>query len=136
MSMFVSVVLENGEIPESADEGSGIAKSLASNLDNLDSFARGLGLKPLGEFVVDYASELEEIAANLDVDDLEEAIGAIGVAGPWFDPKEGLTTVRGLIQHVQASPAKAHLLFVLQSLEGELENAVHKNSRFHLSLTE
>jgi hypothetical protein len=84
MSMSMSVVLERGEIPESLDEEYGPAKSLAAHLDTLGAPPRRIGLEPLGGFVHDYVEEVEEIAADGDMDeaDLEAAPGGMGAPGP------------------------------------------------------
>ena len=139
MSMFLGVTLEDAELPESIDGGPGIAKSLAYHLESLDSMARGLGVKPLGEFMVDYISQMEEFFAaegNDTIEEMEQAMAGIGDSGPWFNPDEGVATVRALIQKVQSAADTKNLLVILKSLEKELEYAKQKGSRFHLSLTE
>ncbi len=141
MSMFISLVLEDEELPESIDGGPGIAKSLASSIGELDEIARQLGLKPLGEFVVDSGEELDEIMADedlVDIEDLEAAIREIGGAGPWFEPETGLATVGGLIQHFEKSPSSGSegSLVILRSLETELAYAKDRESRFHLNFAE
>jgi hypothetical protein len=139
MSTFLSVTLEVGELPESIDGGPGIAKSLADHIESLDSMASGLGLRPLGQFMVDYASQMEDFFAeegNDDIEDIEKAMAGLGDSGPWFNPEEGIATVLGLIQKVQSSPDAANLLVILKSMEQELEYAKQRGSRFHLSLTE
>lgn len=53
MSVFISVVLEHGEIPETICSGPGIAKSFANFFDDLDEMARRLHLTPLKDFYVE-----------------------------------------------------------------------------------
>ena len=103
MAMSMWVVLEHGQIPERLDSVYGVGKSLAGFLDGLDATARDLGLSPLGGFVVDYAERTEELFGDEDVeiDDIEAAIGNLGSVGPWYDPDDGLRTAHGLIQHFQ-----------------------------------
>lgn len=141
MSMFVSVVLEDGEIPDSASGGPGIAKSLVHMMDDLDAMAVDLGLRPLGDFVVDYGEQMEELFADEGVEDIDEALSRIGADGPWFDPDEGLRTVGGLIQRVEGfggegSKTREGTLIVLGSIASELEYAKKQGSRFHLGFGE
>ena len=143
MSMFVSVVLEHGEVPESLSAGPGIEKSMANYFDGLNATARGLGLRPLGDFHVDYSEQLEAIMTNEDIEgeDIEEAMSRIGTEGPWFGPDEGLRTVHGLIQHFDSLPANEAnavegSLIVLRGIETELEYAKEHDDRFHLAFHE
>jgi hypothetical protein len=135
MSMFVTFVLDHGEVPESFESGPSFAKSLCSMMDNLDSIARGIGLKPLVDFEVDYSEEVDEILADENVD-VEQAMNDVGKGGPWYEPGEGLVTVRGLIGHLQGLADAEQALPVLRSLERELEYAKETGSGFHLSFTE
>lgn len=140
MSMFLSVVLERGEVPESLSAGPGVEKSLANYFDDLHVTAQSLGLRPLGDFHVDYSEQLEAIMMNDDIEgeDIEEAMSRIGADGPWFDPDEGLLTVRGLIQHFESLSAnEPHAvegpLIVLRGIASELEHAKKHDDRFHLA---
>jgi hypothetical protein len=143
MSQFVSVVLVHGEVPESLSSGPGIGKSFANHFDDLNAMARGLGLRPLDDFYVDYMEQLEAIWTdeNFQVEGLEEATSRIGADGPWFDPDEGLRSVYGLIQHIESLPANEvntleGPLTVLRSIASELEYAKQQDSRFHLAFQE
>ncbi len=133
MSIFVSLVLEHGELPESVDGGPSIAKALASCMDELDSIARGLGLKPLVDFEVEYEEELDEILSDESIDLEEAMVGGLGSSGPWYDSNEALQTVRGLIKHIPESDRK---MIVLRSLETELVYASEQGSGFHLHFSE
>jgi hypothetical protein len=141
--MFVSVVLEQRELHESASAGPGIEKSLANYIDSLNETARGLGLRTLGNFYVDYSEQLEAIMTDegIDNEDIEEAMSRIGVDGPWFDPDEGLRTVHGLMQHLESLPADESSavegpLMVLRGIATELEYAKEHGDRFHLAFHE
>lgn len=133
MAMFMSVVLEHGELPESIDGGPSVAKALAYCMDELDSIARTLGLKPLVDFEVDYRADLDEILADESID-LEEAMaGGLGSSGPWYDPETALQTVRGLIAHLSQTDTR---MDILRSLETELEYAKQQGGGFHLHFAE
>lgn len=139
MSMWV--VLEQGEGPESLDEGYGPAKSLAVNLDALDAMARRLGLEPLGGFVHDYAEELEDVVADegLDEADLEAALVGMGDAGPWYDPGEALRTASALLGEIRGLPAGERerwggVAIALQSVVAALEFASREGTRFHFGV--
>ncbi len=138
MSMFIALVLEHGELPESLSGGPSIGKSLASYLDTLDEMARDLSLRPLNDFVVDYTEQIEDILVDEDIEDVEEAIMGLGGSGPWYDPEEGIRTVQCLIQHIDGlladeDKALEGPLVVLKSLASELDYAKQQDSRFHLS---
>jgi hypothetical protein len=138
MSMFLGVVLENGAAaPESVD-----TKSFAWHCDDLDLMARALGLRPLGEFEVDYGERRDEILDEMlrdedtDDEDIYEAMSQVGDDGPWFDPDEGLRTVHGLIQHIENLPAgeaNEVKLLVLRGLVSELSWAKQNRLRFHFA---
>ncbi len=144
MSMFLSIVLENGEaVPESVESVD--AKSFAWQCGDLDLLARGLALRPLGEFEVDYSEQrgeiLDEMLADEDIKDkdLDEALSRVGVGGPWFDPEEALQTVNGLIQHIENLPADGAndvKMHVLRGLVSELTYAKQNQLRFHLAFEE
>ena len=141
MAMSMWVVLEHGQIPERLDSVYGVGKSLAGFLDGLDDTARDLGLSPLGGFVVDYAERTEELFGDEDVeiDDIESAIGNLGSEGPWFDPDEGLRTAHGLIQNFQGllnekTESNEGVLVSLRYLVTELDYAKQQRSRFHFGV--
>jgi hypothetical protein len=139
MSMFVVVVLENGEVvPETVETAD--AKSLAWHFDDLNAMARRLGLRPLGDFEVDYEEQRMEVLDGEDLsdEDIEEAMSRVGDDGPWFEPDEGLRTVLGLIRHIEESPAGAAnapevKLHVLRGLASEIGYAGRRHTRFHLA---
>ena len=65
-----------------------------------------LGLTTLGSFTLDCEEALEDIMddESVAIDDLEDAIKAIGDDGPWYAAEDGLKTLNGLIQHIEAMP--------------------------------
>jgi hypothetical protein len=138
MSMFIAVALEEGEIPEDLSSGPGVAKSFANCFDDLNATARGLGLKPLGDFYVDHMEQLEAIwnDVDLEIEDMEETMSRIGDDGPWFVPDDALETVHGLIRHVESSPAHEGPLTVLKAVAAELEYARRRGVRFHFGFQE
>lgn len=141
--MFISVILEQGELPQTVAGGSGLDKSLADYFIAFSAMAQRLGLRPLGDFYTDYSEELEAIVTNEDLssEEIDEATSRIGVDGPWFDPEEGLPTIRSLIQHLESLPANEAEdlegpLMGLRTIASELDYAKRHESRFHLAYHE
>jgi hypothetical protein len=91
-------------------------KSLGRAFEKLESAAASLGVRPLSEFF---------------------GFGGRG-SGDWFDPAEGLTTVRALIEHVRGPAtkikAKKALLADLRDAESILAHAREAGARFHVEV--
>ena len=99
MGVALYIALEK-EIP-GFDASSVCGKHLEKAQERLDGIAKELGLTPLGDFIS---------MAPEDVLDFFEGEGGMPEgheppAEEWFDPAEGLRTVRGLLSHLREHPA-------------------------------
>ena len=138
MGMMLGVVLEAGEIPEALGGGPSVGKALAHALDDLDVLARRVGVPPLGGFLAHFADQLEDILADEELDEAGflAALAAIGDDGPWFDPREGARSARGLLTALEGDATAAGrdvLIDCLRCLLTELEYAEDQGTRFHLA---
>ena len=132
MSLALYVALEK-EIP-GFDASSVCGKLLAKAQRKLDGIARRHGLTPLEDFI---STAPEDILAFL-----EDAGGVPeGVEIPpeeWFEPSDGLRTVRGLLEHLRRDSTgdKNHkgVITDLKATEQVLAAAAEKGVRFHLAI--
>lgn len=86
-------------------------KSLASNADILDKYARQLGVRPLLDFIGIDPTRAKHFL-------ISEGIGFIRELPqmPWFSAEEGLKSVHALSEYMLANPA------VVADAEGILED--------------
>jgi hypothetical protein len=132
MGVALYVALEK-EVP-GFDASSGCGKVLERAQRQIDGIARRLNLTPLEDFI---STDPEEIRGYM------EDLGGVpdGVQFPaeqWFDPSDGLKTVRGLLNHLRNDPSGVrNLQGVLQDLEATeevLAAAAKQGTRFHLAI--
>src|SRR5262249_43788202 len=121
------------EIP-GFDASSVPGKLLAKAQTSLDRIAQGQDLTPLEEFV---SAAPEDVLAFL------EGEGGVpeGVEIPpeaWFEPAEGLRTVRGLLHHLRHDPCGVprarEVCDDLEAAERVLLAAAGQGVRFHLAV--
>jgi hypothetical protein len=126
MGLALYVALEK-EVP-GVDASSVCGKALAKAQARLDGIARQHGLTPLEDFL---SVAPEDVAALLG--DEGEAPEGLGLpAEQWFDPADGLRTVRGLLTHGGDRPAGVR--DDLEATERVLLAARQHGVRFHLAL--
>jgi hypothetical protein len=131
MGLGWHVVLERALPLPPADPTQG--RSLIFYQHELDELARRLAVPPLTGFVSAVPERVAEYlrAQGLDPDtfpvDDEE----------WFDATEGLTTVRGLVAHIRATPKAVtdpvRIVRDLEAVERVLGLAAAQAVRFHLA---
>jgi hypothetical protein len=107
-------------------------KALIAASDKLEKVARKLQVTPLGGFVSAGAEELEDLLGEdaADVPDLPPKT--------WHPAKDGLKTVRALLDHVRRSPKDVkesdRVVADLEDLERILLKAEQENVKWHLSV--
>jgi|DewCreStandDraft_4_1066084.scaffolds.fasta_scaffold123532_2 hypothetical protein len=112
--------------------GSAAGKSLLYYHHQIDELARQLGLVPLSAFFSrdpgDILRYMREMGVEPDPANLPDE--------EWFEPTEGLATVRGLLVHLQTHttdlPEPARIVADLQLVEQSLLLAIDHGVRFHL----
>ena len=133
--------------------GKGEAVALASDL--LDQFAEDAGVRPLLDF---FSMDPAEVDALFDGLNLEAAPELTDAPTPdaeiptleeapleeWFDPHEGLTTIRALIQAIEDQPTPEvpdpfdphpeAVLADLREFETILDHLADEGVRWHLSV--
>ncbi len=127
MSVALYIALEK-PIP-GFDASSVCGKSLEKAHARLDGIARERGLTPLGDFL------------STDPEDVRAFFGAEGLQLPaeqWFDPAEGLRTIRGLLSYLRENPAGVNparrVREDLEAAEAVLLAAAEHGVRFHLAV--
>lgn len=104
-------------------------KAVARAGDFTESTAKRLGVKPLMEFF----SVDEEAAALAE----ESGVDSADVPEQWFDPADGLITVRALITELEAHPSSvkgaANILEDLHEFESVLTRANEQKVRWSLA---
>jgi hypothetical protein len=128
MSVSFSVVFES-EVPPhgtlGADHG-----AVACHKEALDQLADENGLVPLGAFE---SYDPEDAADFLDEEEL-----AVLPEAQWFDPAEGLTAVRALVQylrsHLAAVPDQDEVLAEMTGIEEECADAERAGVRFRFAI--
>jgi hypothetical protein len=132
MGVALYVALE--KVVPGFDASSVCGKFLAKAQTSLDSIAKQQGITPLEEFI---STAPEDLLAFLE----DEGGVPEGVEIPpeeWFEPSEGLTTVRGLLHHLRHDPsAIRHARDVCDDLEAAarlLAAAAEQGVRFHLAV--
>lgn len=132
MSVALYIVLcSEGELDfESFVNG----KTLGRHGDCLEGIAKSLGLRPLMEF---FSIDPGELEGMLDPD---VAAGDLPPppAEEWFDARDGLTTVTGLIAHLKGegrdTPHASGLLSDLHEFKSLLSEAAKAGLQWHLSV--
>jgi hypothetical protein len=122
MGAALYIVAENK--PEEMDlfvNGKALSKADA----RLSSAAMKLGVRELMSFF----SQNPEEAAEF----MEENAPALPPA-QWFDPADGLTTVKALLAHFSGSPADAAVVGDLREFEAVLERLKAAGLRWHLAV--
>jgi hypothetical protein len=132
MSVALYVALEK-EVP-GFDASSVCGKFLEKAQARLDGIAREMGLTPLRHFI-SVAPE-EALAFFEDAGGVPE--GLEPPAEEWFDPAEGLRTVRGLLSYIRDNPASVKqargVCDDLEAAEEVLAAAREHGVRFHLAI--
>jgi hypothetical protein len=132
MGVALYVALEK-EVP-GFDASSVWGKCLEKAQTRLDGIAREHGLTPLGDFI---SVAPEDVLAFLEgeggvPEDLELP------TEDWFDPAEGLRTVRGLLSYIRDNPASVKqargVCDDLEAAEEVLAAAKEHGVRFHLAI--
>lgn len=129
------VVLER-ELPEAAIAKEG-GKALIHHQHELDDLARRLDLMPLSGLVSVRPAALAAYLQQQGLDPNEIPIPD----EEWYDPAEGLKTVRGLIEHLRKAPGAApatvpnsvRVVQDLQGIEKALIVAEREKVQFHLA---
>jgi len=110
-------------------------KALARASDALQDAAAQLGVRPLMDFFSMSADSVEEAAAEFGLD--EETLSA-APAEAWFEPADGLRTVRALLQHCEQvrEQLPGHEVVREELLEYArvLEQAQSRGFRWHLAV--
>jgi hypothetical protein len=126
MSVALYVALER-DLP-GFDASSVCGKFLSRAQKKLDGIARRQGLTPLEDFV---SMDPEEVRDLLD--GLPE-----GLTEQWFEPAEGLKTVRGLLHSLRQDPSGVRnareVCADLEATEQVLAAALSQGVRFHLAV--
>jgi hypothetical protein len=109
-------------------------KALSRAEGDLATLANQLRIRPLMDF---FSMSTEEFAAEA-----EEFNTLAGIPdgrppeGEWFAARDGLTTVRALLAHLRGHPEAvqfhADVISDLESFEVVLQEADHRNVRWHL----
>lgn len=113
--------------PDPATSISG--KALAHNDEPLESLAKSLNVRPLTDFVSVSADDVDDILGD-DAPDVE-------IEESWFEPADGLRTVRALSQDLRKATKldqPDHVAKDLAALERILMAAEEKKAKFHLSV--
>ncbi len=132
MSVALYIALEK-EIP-GFDASSVCGKHLEKAQAKLDGVARERGLTALGDFL---STDPEDVRAFFGVEGgMPEGLQL--PAEQWFDPTEGLRTVRGLLSYVRENPAGVSrargVREDLEAAEAVLLAATQHGVRFHLAV--
>jgi hypothetical protein len=132
MGVALYVALEK-EIP-GFDASSVCGKRLEKAQERLDGIAKELGLTPLGDFI---SVAPEDVLAFFE-DQGGVPEGQELAPEDWFDPAEGLRTVRGLLSYVRDNPASIKqargVCDDLEAAEEVLAAAQRHGVRFHLAI--
>jgi hypothetical protein len=134
MGVAIYVVIEK-EIP-GIDASSVSGKALAKSSEQLDRIARKNGLLAIQEFM---SVDPEEAGAFLE--DSEIALDDVKIPEEqWFDPADGLKTIRGLLDFLRDNPTAlskvplSHLQDDLLAAEKVLSVALKHGVRFHFAV--
>src|SRR5262249_15592616 len=78
-------------------------KNLSQNSNRLERIAKGLGIRPLEDYISYSPDEARAMMEDLGAD--SETINATELPQEqWYDPQEGLDLVARLTDHVRANP--------------------------------
>ncbi len=95
--------------------------------DELEELAKRLGVRPLMEFFSASPDEVAEMAGlsadEIDVPDEQ-----------WFEPREGLRTVRSLKEHLASIPGAEEVVLDLADMERVLQEADGRGLKWHLMI--
>jgi hypothetical protein len=125
-----SVILE-GEVPGIAP-AAGSGKSLLYFQRQIDDLAKRLKLSPLSGFFsrsrADILAYLQDAGVERDPESVPDE--------QWFDPADGLATVRGLLDSLREDPTSVpdpvKIIADLEQIESALVGAAESGVRFHL----
>jgi len=110
-------------------------KTLCKESDTLDSIAAELGVKPLMEF---FSASPDEINDFLEGEHARDLVGVEKVQEVWFDPEDGLKTVRALLVALRENPEilgdTEGVVLDLLEFERVLSEAKENNVKWHLSV--
>jgi hypothetical protein len=126
MSVALYVALER-DVP-GIDASAVCGKFLSRAQKQLDAIARRQALTPLEDFV------------SMDPQEVADLFGAIpeGLTEQWFEPSEGLKTVRGLLNYLRQDPSgirnAREVCADLEATERVLAAAREQGVRFHLAV--
>src|ERR1017187_232949 len=103
-------------------------KALSRSSEQLEAAAKELGVTPLMAF---FSMSAEELDASVEEFGISEEAAAKMAPEQWFDPDEGLRTVRALLPAFEAdAKARADLL----AFVSVFEEAAKRGLRFHLAV--
>jgi hypothetical protein len=116
-------------------------KTLAKAEDKLSDIAEEIGVTPLADFVTGNerdSEDFQDIAENEGWSGADYQSG--GTTDGWFDPSEGLDTVRALMGFIESDPESLKrpkaTMEELRKLEAALDAAVQAGVKFRLELDE
>jgi hypothetical protein len=107
--------------------------ALARDSDSLEKLARKIGVTSLLSF---FSASPEEVNSLLEEGETVESLGIKVPAKKWFSAKDGLNTVRNLINHLEKSqqPESKQAISNLKEFERVLEAANQSGVRWHLAI--
>jgi hypothetical protein len=105
--------------------------ALSRDSDSLEKLAKEIGVTTLLSF---FSVSPEEVNPLLGEGETSESLGSKVPAKKWFSAKEGLNTVRKLINHLDEleTPKREQTLSNLKEFERVLEAANQAGVRWHL----
>jgi hypothetical protein len=119
--------------PLPVEESGTTGEFLARHSEALDDLAIAAGQKPFTAF-----GDTRDIPEDFDGPP-EELDDILGPWTEWFDPAEGLATVRALVRHLKANPTTLRkldgVLDELEDLARDLAVAEQEGVRFRLQMS-
>jgi len=111
--------------------------AMARNEESLERLADGLNVNPFRTFL--FADEVS-MALVLDHGTVEEGVPAIPRQAQWFDPADGLLTVRTLLRFLDVVPAalgtETPAVFLeLREYERVLRKTLERGLRWHAEVS-
>jgi len=107
--------------------------ALSRDGDSLEKLAKQIGVTPLLSF---FSVSPEEVDSLLGEGETAESLGIKVPAKKWFSAKEGLNSVRGLVNHFEKleTPRATQTLSNPKEFERVLEAANPAGVRWHLAI--
>jgi hypothetical protein len=107
--------------------------ALAKESDSLEKLAKKIGVTTVLSF---FSVSPEEVNSLLEEGQTIESLGIKVPAKKWFSAKDGLNTVRKLINHLDEleTPKREQTLSNLKEFERVLEAANQAGVRWHLAI--